>query len=106
MDGNGHTRVDLGGGQWADIRPVTIGDLRFQRKRAHERGYEDEVEDGLAIIPRLVRAWSFGEVTDDVLDSLDTKVATALLTAVSGSSDPNVSAPSSAGEGNQLKTEA
>jgi len=36
----------------------------------HERGYEDNVLDGLTMIPRVVVTWSYGDVTDEVMDTL------------------------------------
>jgi len=47
-----------------------VADIKAQRLAAHERGYEDDVLDGLAMIPRVVSAWSFGAVTEDVLDNV------------------------------------
>lgn len=101
MEPNGHTRVDLGRGHWADIRTINVGDLRAQRKAERERGYTDELEDGIILIPRLVRAWSFGDVVDeDAIDALDSFAVNALAQAMTaGQNDPNVSTPSSDGEG-------
>ena len=97
----GTRRVELSDGGWADVRTfTTVGDVRWQRQRAHERGYEDTTLETLDSIQRFVTAWSYGEVTEAVLDSLPSPDALALLNAIN-EPRPNPSSLSSNGGGRE-----
>lgn len=102
-------RIDLGDGKWAEVRPLTAGDLRTMRKAAYARGYgvDDDTLNNMFLITSLVTAWSFGPVDEATLDALPLKDLNRLLEEIKreDDGDPNASSSSSAG-GEPIPTSA
>ena len=97
-------RVELKDGHWAEVRAqTTVADLRYQRMKAHERGFEDSTLDGLAVLKTKIVAWSLGEITDDAVDKLDLSDALALLGAISGTDDDNPNSSSASPNGTRRR---
>ncbi len=91
-------RITLTKGNWAEVRSnITVGDLRYQRQVAHDRGFEDQLLDGIALLKRVVISWSFGDVTDEAIDELSMDDATTLITGVTVTSGETPSTSSSDG---------
>lgn len=95
-------RIELSDGHWAEIRTrLTVADLKYQRQKARERGYDDEALDGLALLPRVVTSWSYGEVDEDTADGVPIEDATAILQAATPVGE--ASSTSSSAGGNSKK---
>src|SRR3990167_10137612 len=96
-DSNGshpYPRVELEDGGWADVRRITPGDIRAARLNAHERGWEDPELDSLFLLPRVIKAWSHGDVTEALIDEKLTEMDyLRIWAAAKGVSDPNPSRP-------------
>lgn len=76
-------RIELADGNWAELKTnLTVGDLRRQRAVAHNRGFSDEVLDGLDLLKSSIDSWSFGAVSDEAIDALSMRDGRALVEAM------------------------
>lgn len=100
MDGNGSTRVDLGEGQWIELRTrTTVGDLEHTELKRMERG--GKTTPTLALIDtleRVITGWSFEQEISPatIRDVLEPNSLIAISEATRGER-PNKSASSSNG---------
>ena len=90
-------RIKISNDQWVEVRRTNVSDVAFQRRREHERGYVDEVIDFIELLPRVIADWSFGEVTQEGIDTLPEADAVKIYAEAKGVSDPNLLAPSPTG---------
>ena len=91
-------RVELDDDGWAEVRRVNGAILRQMRLKRHERGYDDDTQDTLDVLPDLIAEWHKGEkMTPADVDGLDEMSITRIWLAAKGIDLPNQSAPSSAG---------
>lgn len=98
-------RIELKNGEWAEIsRGMKVADLRAQRNAVHERGYEDNILDGLALVRRKITAWSLGDISDEAIDSLDLDDAQTLINAINGSDDDSPNSLSTSPDGTPVPT--
>lgn len=111
MDSNGGTpskRVELEGGQWAEVRRVTGSVMRHVREKAQARGYEDVTLETLDGLPLVITAWSVGDaVTADAVEERLTELDILRCWATAKGVDlPNPSPPSSDGTPTKGQTRA
>ncbi len=92
-------RVELSGDNWAVLRAgLTVGELRKQRRMVKDRGWTDDVLDGLDLLHFMIQEWSYGPVDEATIDALPLEDVQKISEEIRGLGEaPRPSASSSAG---------
>lgn len=98
--------VVLEDGRWCVVRRVNVGDIRFAKVTAHERGFADPDLDAIELLSRVIVETSDGAVTQAFVDTISEDDYGKVWMKAKGVELPNASAPSSTGTQAKAKTGA
>lgn len=98
--------VPLEDGRWCVVRRVNVGDIRFAKVSAHERGFQDPDLDAIDLLTRVIVETSEGTVTQEFVDTISEDDYGKVWMKAKGVEVPNALAPSSTGTPAKAKTGA